>query len=89
MLTDLIVFDSLNSYVDNPLAIGGSYENKQAIRCSGWLELCVELIAFEILFQSILMHPIRVPLVHRGMVGQWMTDWNKIEGNHVVGQIED
>ncbi|NBH93969.1 hypothetical protein EEL34_14830 [Muribaculaceae bacterium Isolate-039 (Harlan)] len=54
LLTDLIVFDSLNSYVDNPLAIGGSYENKQAIRCSGWLELCVELIAFEILFQSVL-----------------------------------
>ena len=35
------------------------------------------------------MHSVRVPFIHWRMVGQGVTNWNKIERDYVVGQIED
>ena len=65
------------------------YESKRAIRCPGWLEFRVELIAFEILFQSVLMHSLWIPLVHRGMFLFRIADRDKIERYKVVRKIED
>lgn len=74
--------------VDSPLSTVSSYERKRAIRDTEWPEFCVEHNCVGDLSQAILMHSLSMPFVHRSMAGQGMTDWNKIEGNYVVGQLE-